>query len=383
MDAAKLFFPLARLQDQHVKSKYPNRRVDSKCLSWNEVSHRYSPWEQKIIFLMLNNKYTDAVMYINSESSIKVSKYYQRLKMLLRIYLLNSEYNAVLDFESRLSSYQFNSLDMDERMNLIECKSLLLLNWFLRGEFYLCLQKFIQFLVEIPSFIELLKASLKDGIFITDTNICHVVAISALITIPLDNLNNFIYLPELEKYNQNFSTLAIKSKLLIDSKFGQFFEWWHNEMAAISRSDYFLDKKWDVAARTMRQKIYSFYLRISVNITVSYLSEKFNIDYQVVRQEILELINEACLNFEIKGDLISYREFDAREALKDRIVLENSIICSKLSFLGLQNKKLSDFVKTRVSELNAKSTPGVSAQIPINMEELFFNSDEEITDESN
>lgn len=383
METDSLYYPLERLRRQHLETKYLNFESFSSDYERNfgKVCMRYPQWEQKLIQLLLDNKYSDAVMLINTDKAISALPFHARNKFLLRTHLLNCDYKVVLDFEARLAGNFPDSNIMDQN-DFVECKLLTILNWYLRGEFHQCLQRFIQLVTEIPELFDILEKWPTRDAFITATTFYYIVTLTALVSIPLDNLDTFIHLSELERFNKTFNIFAGKGKLLVESRFGQFFQWWHTDMDKICKSNYFLEKKWDIVAKTMRQKIYAFYLRISMKINVSYLSEKFGIDYQVVNQEISHLITEACLNFRIDGDLITYLEFDSTSALTEMIDKENLSIDDRISQLRNRNNSIRCMIGKLVKKKQKSRSKCPSKDSLMNEEEVYALSDEQY-DETN
>ncbi|CDO93067.1 unnamed protein product [Kluyveromyces dobzhanskii CBS 2104] len=383
MTQNQLYYPLAVLQDRQFKLKYPNCSNSSTICDWSSVSKGLPEWKQKLLPMLLDNKYAESIMFINTDASMNLLSVFERSKYLIRTHILNSHYKAVIDFESRLN-IQSISCEPTELSDFIECKLLLILNWYLRGEYHQCLQKFIQLLTDIPNLVELMTSLPKDDIFVTNETIFYILTISAFVSIPLDNLDTFIHLEELEQFHETFNVLAGKGKLIVNSKFMMFFEWWHNDMDDICKSDYFLEKKWDIVSKTMRQKIYAFYLRIATKIEISYFSERVGLPQEVVSQEISQLITEACLNFEIQGDIIVYSGFNPQKALQETLSRGDITLDKKLSLLSRQNNNLRAIINehsTLRESKNARRSKNTNER-PMNEEEVFAFSDSEICDYS-
>ncbi|CAH01392.1 Pci8p [Kluyveromyces lactis] len=383
MTQGRLFYPLAVLQDRHFRSKYPNYNESRELKTWSVVSKRFPAWEQKLVSMLLDNKYAESIIFINSDVSMSSVGVFKRTKLLIRTHILNSHYKAVIDFESRLNTQPITS-EPTELADFIECKLLLILNWFLRGEYHQCLQRFIQLIIDIPNLVELMVTLPKDDIFISNETMFYIITVSALVSIPLDNLDTFIHLEELEQFHKHFDVLAGKGKLIINSKFMKFFDWWHNDMERLCKQDYFLEKKWDIISKTMRQKMYAFYLRIATKIQISYLSERVGISREIVTQEITQLISEACLNFQIHDDLILYQKFDPQMALNDLMMTEDITLDNKLSQLRRQNHNLrvivDEHLALRKSRIQRRSK--ASDEEPMNEEEVFALSENELCNET-
>lgn len=383
MTARSLNLPVAVLQDRYLRTENPNYRGYSDAKDYNLALSKLPGWEQRLNSLLLENRYAEAILFINTDPLLGSIGFYKKIKLLMRTHILNTHYKALLDFEPRLNVQAITS-DSNEFSDFIECKLLLILNWYLRGEFHQCLQRFIQLLIDIPNLVDIMENLPTNDVFVTTETILYIVTMCALITIPLDNLDTFIHLAELEQFNEKFNTLMVKARLIIGSKFRRFFKWWHNDMNNICSNNYFLSKKWELVSSTMRQKIYAFYLRISNKLKISYLSEKLEIPLDVVNQEVNQLIREACLNFRVQDGFVYFLPYDARDALVHNIIKEDILLNKKLTRLRHQNSNLKLVIAENLSVRRNRQQHKTKCpnEKPMDQEEIFANSDSEMSNDN-
>lgn len=173
-----------------------------------------------------------------------------------------------------------------------------------------------------------------------------MVNISVLISIPLDNYDDFIYLSDLKQFFQMTPLLVNCLELLINTNFNKFFKIWHGEINKICMESLFLEPSWSSSAAViMRCKIYFFYLRISKKLQFSYLSSTLGIDLEDIKEELTKLIISGQLNFEIDGDVIHFEDSSILQSIVNDISRNGTMINEVIDKLKNENTDLKDIIQ--------------------------------------
>ncbi|CCD22398.1 Pci8p NDAI_0A02400 [Naumovozyma dairenensis CBS 421] len=328
----------------------PHLNAFLKASGYAEVPETVSiqdiPNDQMILLQKIISHEFDEALYSLESKKVPRNEYYRNLEMIMQLLIRAKNYKGAEELEYRMDNIYVNQihetlkeeLDAYQRIQLLSCACL-----FFEEQYFSCCSNFFKFLENDDGIIDLLKHDSLDP-FILNEEFLLMIVISVLVSVPLDNYADFIYLEHLKAFFEVCPLLIECLQLLIDTKFGKFFEIWHEVVGSKYQESPFLNKGWVAAKLMMRSKIYFFYLRISNYIHISYLSKTLGIDINAVREELSLLIESAHLNFKIDGDLVVYK---VKHYLEDPVqkLRENQVLIDKeLEHRKSQNSELQNII---------------------------------------
>ena len=197
----------------------------------------------------------------------------------------------------------------EDVFSLVRIQILLCVSYFLQERYFDCCTKFFTIMNSEPLTLKVLSEHFNSVDFISKEEFMMMLNISVLISIPLDNYDDFIYLSDLKQFFCMTPLLVTCLELLINTNFNKFFKIWHGEINGMCVKSLFLEPSWSSsAAIIMRCKIYFFYLRISKKLQFTYLSSTLGIDLEDIKKELTKLIISGQLNFEIDDDVIHFED---------------------------------------------------------------------------
>lgn len=301
--------------------------------------------DRSIAERLLQNEFP-AVLSELSPMLLNKQKYYQTLETMCTVMVLSNDFRKIHEIEYKLETnfddpktshktHNHSSLSREEIHSLRNTQVLVCLSYFLQGKYLDCVQKMFQF---IDKDNKLLNISLRNPKYdvVQPNDLYSMISISALLSIPLNQIKHFMQLTDVVLFFQLFPPAKELFNLLKNTKFRAFFTQWMETLNITCKRHYLLAPKLNEVEKVMRVKIYVFYLSISTRIQVSYLSSTLDIKYETVLHDIEELLGKRKANFVLEGDIISYRK---RSIINDiaTILQSNEIEISKL--LDIQSRK--------------------------------------------
>lgn len=310
---------------------------------------------------LLQNEFAGLFSELGSKLVDKET-YYQTLETMCSVIILENDFKKIPEIEYKLyanldepitskNKHSHSTFSPEEIQSLRKTKALVCFSFFLQGYYLSCAQKIFQF-IERDS--RVLDNSLWNPKYdlIQAEDLYSMISISTLLTIPLHTVGQFTQLPDVLFYFEVFPSAKDLFYLLKKTRFKSFFSSWTKIFNPICLRNQLVGPKLDEIERALRTKVYIFYLSISTQIQVSYLSNTLGIPYDTVLNDIQELFSQRKINFVLEGDIISYKK---RSILNDiaSILQSNEIEISKL--LEVQNKKnteLKDSIQNSIIENN-------------------------------
>ena len=319
-------------------------------------------FDENIARDIISHNFQNAIFQMESEE-VPLTKRYQHLEKITQISLLcknfkgieEIEYNVKNIIQGRKNFDMLNSMEkdrishevvQDDSFSLLRIQMLLCVSYFLQERYFDCCTKFFTMMTSEPLTLKVLSEHLDCMNFISKEEFIMMVNISVLISIPLDNYDDFIYLSDLKQFFQMAPLLVNCLELLINTNFNKFFKIWHGEINKICMESLFLEPSWSSSAAViMRCKIYFFYLRISKKLQFSYLSSTLGIDLEDIKEELTKLIISGQLNFEIDGDVIHFEDSSILQSIVNEISRNGTMINEVIDKLKNENTDLKDIIQ--------------------------------------
>ncbi|AET41324.1 Pci8p Ecym_8028 [Eremothecium cymbalariae DBVPG len=302
----------------------------------------------------LAHHYSNAITLIES-SNLNMMGYVHKCRRVMRLHILASGYQNVLDVESRLRTFlrtrvmPDNSFDDSEL--IIECKLLSFVALFLQGEYFNAVHYFINLFNECPNLMDYLSASEKFGdTFISKSEYDLIIIICLLTSIPLDNYTDFVTIDDIRPLFERIPLLIRCLNLLINTKYHDFFVIWQGTIQQQACSSFIIFPRWARINSLMRCKILFLYLRISKMINLSYLSKTLGIKYEAVIEDLPRIIQCCKLNFTIEGDLVYYNQKESMDEILDGVEQVHEKIEDKISTMKSKNEAIRDFIQRAFKE---------------------------------
>ncbi|SJM85760.1 related to Cop9 signalosome complex subunit 11 [Zygosaccharomyces bailii] len=293
--------------------------------------------------------YVDAIALLEN-SDVASANHCRNLERITQVLLLSHNFKELEEIEYQTASIdpsRQESLEQDEAEALSRVKLLNCASYYLRGKYFDCSSNFFKLLTNEPSILNSLAHETSRK-FLTNSEFLMMIVISTLLAVPLDNYEDFVSVKELVPFQSFCPTLYICLDLLINTSFRKFFQQWHGDINKKCIESFFLIQSWENAQSMMRDKIYFFYLRISYKVEVSYLSRILGIEEPLVRDEIENFIKSAHLNFQIQGDLVSYKHTHYLENVAGQLQVNERLISKRLEVQSSRNKNLRDVLQNMI-----------------------------------
>ncbi|CAI2038361.1 hypothetical protein SEUBUCD646_0I01040 [Saccharomyces eubayanus] len=319
---------------------------------------------------LISHNFSNAIFQMESKE-VPLSKQYQHLEKITQIYLLCRNFKGIEEIEYNLKSFT-NSHENNDNLkfahnekttmvkdrnnhdiaqenlfSLIRIQLMFCVSYFLQERYFDCCTKFFLIINSEPLTLKVLSEYVDSMEFISKEEFLMMINISVLISIPLDNYDDFIYLNDIKPFFQMTPVLIKCLELLINTNFNQFFQVWHGEINRVCMESFFLEPSWSSsAAIIMRCKIYFFYLRISKRLQFSYLSSTLGIDLEDIKEELTNLIVSGQLNFEIDDDVIHFEDSSILQSIINEIGKNGTIINKAIGELKNENMDLKDIIQS-------------------------------------
>ena len=184
--------------------------------------------EETFLQKVISHKFTEALFMLESKEMDKV-EHYQNAEKAIQLLIRSKDYKNAEDLEYRIrgrhpdlhKELPEGELSAYRRIHLLGCACL-----FIEEKYFDCCHTFFNYLNRDLGVIEVLSENQYDP-FISNEEILLMVTISVLVSIPLDNYDNFIYLENMSYFFDICPLLLKCLKLLIKTKFQSFFQIWH------------------------------------------------------------------------------------------------------------------------------------------------------------
>ncbi|SCU95744.1 LAME_0F13300g1_1 [Lachancea meyersii CBS 8951] len=300
-----------------------------------------------VVAKVVAHEYSEAIALLENDEHLGILK---KLEYMVQVLILCRKWKAVDEINHRFTSYaksKHSQYDVTDQNSHTAIRLLLCAAYNLQGRFLDCLQCFLTVLEEYPAVVSQLAGECEEP-FCTHDELITMISVSMIVAIPLDNYENFVQLADLEPFYQVAKPLTKWLKLLIGTSYRDFLHEWELLNEKCSES-IFLSQKWSAAKRSVRDKIYFFYLRISNTLEIPYLSETLCLDQSMVHDEIQMLIEELRLNFVIDGIVISYKERYNKRRLARGLLLSENLLQNKLESLEDENNVLRSKVQSSMN----------------------------------
>ncbi|SCU91549.1 LADA_0F10638g1_1 [Lachancea dasiensis] len=287
---------------------------------------------------IISHNYSDAIAMLEKDRNFG---YLPKLQAMIQVLILSQNWKPIDDIEHRTSSYakaKSGGLERSDRSSLTNIRLLLSVANYSQGNYLECLRLFLQALEEDPSVVGFFGGQ-SQYLICTHEELIAMISISAVVSIPLDNYEEFMNLEELEPFLRIAQPLSKWLSQLIKTSYRDFLQEWNQWNTEYSQN-MFVAKSWRDAQKTMRDKIYFFYLRVSANVEISYLSKTLRIEQDVVFEEIHKLIRELKLNFEFDGLIVNYRSRYDNSELAEDLLKSNQLLCEKFDIIKEHNDSL-------------------------------------------
>ncbi|CAI4064630.1 Pci8p SKDI_09G0940 [Saccharomyces kudriavzevii IFO 1802] len=327
-------------------------------------------FDENIARDIISHNFHNAIFQMESKE-VPLSKQYQHLEKITQVSLLSRNFKGIEEIEYNLRSiikslrnYDISKptrcekdsmirdrnnyeISQEDLFSLIRIQLILCISYFLQERYFDCCTRFFSIINSEPLALKVLSEYVDGMDFISKEEFIMMVNISVLISIPLDNYDDFIYLSDLKQFFQMTPVLINCLELLINTNFNKFFKIWHGEISRTCMESLFLEPSWSSsAAIIMRCKIYFFYLRISKKLRFTYLSSTLGIDLKDIKEELTKLILSGQLNFEIDDDVIHFEDNSILQNIIKEISKNGSIINQAIGKLKNQNMDLKDIIKS-------------------------------------
>lgn len=278
-----------------------------------------------------------------------------KLCKIVQILILSEKWKSIDELDHRLQAYvkpQHRNVPDFEGSSYLKLKLLICGALYLQGKYFDCLKYFLLTLQEDRCFVDQLLQP-EENAFFTNDEILTMVSLSALISIPLDNYDEFAQLEDLKSFFAASPLLSDCLSLLINTSYNRFLKVWHGSLHEKCSSNFFLNKRWQEVQETMRHKIYFFYLRVSNKVELTYLSDTLGIDLMIVQEEVCNMIETLGLNFERDGLVIYHRNKYETADLLSRLSTSSGILTTKIEKLKIKNDNLRAKVQQSIIQNNA------------------------------
>lgn len=327
---------------------------------------------------IIAHQYVDAI-FLKETRSVPQNKHFENLEGVTELLILGKNYRSIEELEFRIQNVTgFNNLSPDRKHVIRRIQLMTCVSYFLQENFFDCCSMFFKY---FSRDLDLLDGFIyqHSGKFILNEEIIMMVLISCLVSIPVDNYSNFIYLETSLRFMKNCPMLLSCMSLLIDTKFKKFFILWNNVINNQCKTSMFLDSSWSVADTMMRTKIYFFYLKMSDRIEIEYLSGILGIPHDTVRSDIKQLIQTAHLNFVLQDDIISFHEKNPLKEMTEKLSQNGQEIEQMLLVKECKNSTLREQLQNTIIKNNANQDTLVSEQssADMDMNEINNHSDNE------
>lgn len=353
-------------------------------------------FDENIARDIISHNFQNAIFKMESQE-VPLTKRYQHLEKITQISLLCKNFKGIEEIEYNVKSiiqghenYDISNPIVKDRRNhevaqedffsLARIQMMLCVSYFLQERYFDCCTKFFAMMNLEPLTLEVLSKHLDSMNFISKEEFIMMVNISVLISIPLDNYDDFIYLSDLKQYFQMAPLLVNCLELLISTNFNKFFKIWHGEINRICVESLFLEPSWSSSAAViMRCKIYFFYLRISKKLQFSYLSSTLGINLEDIKEELTKLILSAQLNFEINDDVIHFEDSSILQSIINEINRNGTMINDVIDKLKNENTDLKDIIQSNplryTSENNTATIINNESSEDMDIDEVNNRSD--------
>ncbi|CUS23294.1 LAQU0S09e01552g1_1 [Lachancea quebecensis] len=299
------------------------------------------------------HQYSDAIALQEADSSIS---FLEKLHGIIKLLIMSEKWKSLDEMDHRLDAYMKSKEDYlsePEKHTTSSIRILICGALFLQGRYFDCLKYFVMVIQKDPGVFDILLLSGSE-VFFTNEEIITMITLSVIVSVPLDNYEEFAQLEELKPFFVIAPALSNCLSLLIDTSYNSFLKLWTESFGQKCASSYFLCGRWKEVQATMRYKIYFFYLRISNRVEISYLSETLGIDVETVRAEINSLIEDLTLNFSINDQLVYYRNrYEMSDVVKE-LSSSKVILDERIEKLKNQNDLVRYQVQQSIIENNAR-----------------------------
>ncbi|CCH60278.1 hypothetical protein TBLA_0C04820 [Henningerozyma blattae CBS 6284] len=294
---------------------------------------------------VLLREYSEALVILES-LEIKIIQYYQYLEEIGKLLVLKRDFHGLEKLSYRLEGYHQNnketeSISIDELHSYQRCKLMLTISKILEGNFFETCYNVFQLWKENPEIIlnhvgkHHASSNIQENIesIYSKEEIEKVILVSVIISIPLDEMDKFSHLIDLQDFFQEMPIVEECLKMLKNTQFKNFFLRWYDEIKPIFEKSMLLGSLWSKVDFIMCSKIYYFYLKISSCVRISYLSNILGIRDDVVRSQLLKLIDIGGLNFKVdeqNDDIVLFKERDVLDEAIEMLKINERLITQKL-----------------------------------------------------
>ncbi|CCE64925.1 hypothetical protein TPHA_0J01030 [Tetrapisispora phaffii CBS 4417] len=319
-------------------------------------------WKEKVI----SHDYNGAISLLESRFSNSTS-IYRKFELIAELYLLDKKFMQVEELEYRVccSIINYDEIQKEEFDSYRKIRLILLASYWHQGRFSDCSITFFKFIEEDQGFltfiseIEDVKAAECKTLLLKEEIIMYVV-ISTIVYIPINKYDVFLYLEDINELFKVFPLLRTCLQLLVKTRFNEFLKIWNSNIKEIFESSVFLYNSWHSVDFIMTSKLLFFYLRMSNQITINYLSETLGLEYGIVREQLTQLIEAGKLNFEITGDDVIFKP---RHHFED-IILElnknyediNDILKKRNEKTGSVKQSIQDIISDNYNSTLSNTT---------------------------
>lgn len=370
-----------------------NRRPDQeRSDSFGMYGDHKEDRKQQIVKNLLSHRYLEALALLDAAAAIE-EKTYRHMEHFVQIMMFSGNYKNIQELEYRLQFSFSSDLILDdyfqqlsemalrsERESISRIKLGICMSYFIEKKYFDCASRFFKFYEDDPeAMICILKKDDEKETLLLQHEIMAMITVATLVSVPMSNYDDLISIDSLGEVFDTCFLLSRCLKLLINTSFKRFCHIWHTQIHHTCRLSYFLHDSWDRAQSLMRSKIYSFYLKISKRLTISYLSEKLGIDYDKVREEVTKLIVTGSLNFVIDGDIITYVNRTLSSVVTEHLLQNSDKIDKLLNIQKKRNEELKELIQENILEDNRTIQDQLKNQRNnevMNMDEMNVLSDE-------
>lgn len=264
---------------------------------------------------LVKGKYDEALLLLETQN-IDISHFCRQTEDIAKVLIVKKEFDGLHKLQIRLDGFYQTNKDLIYS-NVFELeafkrsKVIILCTWFLKGNFFDACDNFLQLKCNDEElFNEIYQSSNLTFFFVRD-ELRAIIIVSILIAIPLNNLEEFSKLSDLRVIFGELKLLKKLVELLVNASFQQFLSIWDSQIKPLFTNSFILYSLWVRVNFLMSSKIYFFYLQVSKNIRISYLSKVLDIDKILLRQQIVQLIEVGNLNYkfdEVDSDIINHFE---------------------------------------------------------------------------
>ncbi|SCU82491.1 LANO_0B06436g1_1 [Lachancea nothofagi CBS 11611] len=308
--------------------------------------------ESIAIHKIIAHEYSNAIGLLENDNSIQ---YLQRIETITQVLILSRKWKSIDELDSRLSSYaksKGDKLEPNDRLLSTKIKLLFTAANYLQGRYLDCLRCFLTVLEEDATVIDVLT---RESVctFCTNDELVMMISISAIVALSLDHYEDFLQLEDLAPFYNIAQPFSKWLSLLIQTSYRDFLQEW-DKIDSKCLSSLFLSQKWREARKSMRDKIYVFYLRISNYVEIPYLSKTLQIDLKTVCDDLHELIEGLKLNFIIKDLVVCYKNRYDISNLADGLISSNQLLLERSEAIRMQNDVLRSKVQESIITNNSR-----------------------------